>query len=153
MLADVEGREVELFPIGREVPVPTGAIDLLLADDEGRPTLVETKLARNPDIRRTVVGQILEYAAHVADWDLRKVEDVVTVYRHQTPPPASETGLALDAEFRSELEKNLKAAQLRLIIAVDEMLDPLTKTVAFLNEMSQFEIFVLRYRSRTYPNY
>ena len=42
------------------------AVDLLLTDQEARPTLVEVKRGSNPEIRRTVVGQMLEYAAHAA---------------------------------------------------------------------------------------
>ena len=42
------------------------AIDLLIVDQDAVPTLAEVKLGSNPEIRRTVVGQMLEYAAHAA---------------------------------------------------------------------------------------
>lgn len=148
-LADFEDRDVDLFLVGSEVGVPTGSIDLLFVDGEGTPTIVETKLARNSDMPRAVIGQVLEYAAHVSDWDLRKIEAAVDAYQRRTSPPPKQTGQAIHArlaqdEFRLALEKNLRAKQLRLIIAVDELVEPLRKTIAFLNEMSTFDILGLQ---------
>ena len=40
------------------------AVDHLLVDQDAVPTLVEVKRGSNPEIRRTIVGQMLEYAAH-----------------------------------------------------------------------------------------
>ena len=40
------------------------AIDHVLIDQDATPTLVEVKRGSNRDVRRKVVGQMLEYAAH-----------------------------------------------------------------------------------------
>ena len=40
------------------------AVDLLLIDQDAMPTLVEVKRGSNSEIRRKVVGQMLDYAAH-----------------------------------------------------------------------------------------
>ena len=42
------------------------AVDHLLVDQDAVPTLVEVKRGSSPEIRRTIVGQMLEYAAHAA---------------------------------------------------------------------------------------
>ena len=42
------------------------ALDHLIVDQDAVPTLVEVKRGSNPEIRRTIVGQMLEYAAHAA---------------------------------------------------------------------------------------
>ena len=47
--------------IGREVRVPSGYIDNLYLSTEGCPVLVETKLFRNPEARREVLSQTLDY--------------------------------------------------------------------------------------------
>ena len=53
--------------VAREVTVPgVGAIDLVAVTDDGTITLVECKLAKNPEIRRAVVGQIMAYASGLA---------------------------------------------------------------------------------------
>jgi RecB family endonuclease NucS len=43
----------------------SGFTDLLGVDAQGNVLLVETKLARNREIRREVIGQVLEYAAYL----------------------------------------------------------------------------------------
>ena len=52
-VADLELDDVVV--VGRETPVPAGAIDLLLVDAQGQVIIVETKLSRNPELRRQVV--------------------------------------------------------------------------------------------------
>jgi len=51
----------ELLCIGREVPVGRGSIDNLYISTRGYPVIVETKLWRNPEARREVFSQTLEY--------------------------------------------------------------------------------------------
>ena len=45
-----------------------GPIDNLLVTPAGLPVLVECKLWRNPQARREVVGQILDYAKELSRW-------------------------------------------------------------------------------------
>lgn len=52
-----------LVSLGREIQVSAGSIDNLFVSPTGELTLVETKLWRNPEARRVVVAQILDYAA------------------------------------------------------------------------------------------
>ena len=49
-------------PICTELNTPAGPIDILLITPSGLPVLVECKLWRNPEARRDVVSQILDYA-------------------------------------------------------------------------------------------
>ena len=42
------------------------SVDHLIVDQDAVPTLVEVKRGENPEIRRSIVGQMLEYAAHAA---------------------------------------------------------------------------------------
>jgi hypothetical protein len=65
----------DFIVLKREASVPgIGSIDLLLSDQDGILTILETKLADNPEITREVVGQVLEYAAHESlEWDVERV--------------------------------------------------------------------------------
>ena len=50
----------------REFPVESaGNIDILLVSESGRVAIIETKLSYNPEGRRSVVAQTLEYAIHL----------------------------------------------------------------------------------------
>lgn len=55
-------------PICTELNTPAGPIDNFMVTPSGLPVLVECKLWRNPEGRRQVVGQILDYAKELARW-------------------------------------------------------------------------------------
>ena len=72
-VGDIEPIFDRLHPLARELRVGSGFIDLVFMNDEGYLTLVETKLWRNPEARRTVVAQLIDYASHVSNLDVQRV--------------------------------------------------------------------------------
>lgn len=58
-----------LLCIGREVAVSSGAIDNLFLSTAGYPVIVETKLWRNPQARREVLSQTLDYIKEIVQKD------------------------------------------------------------------------------------
>jgi len=63
-----------MIPICRELITRSGSIDLVYVNEYGFITIGECKLWRNPEARRKVVGQILDYAKDLAKWDYSKFE-------------------------------------------------------------------------------
>jgi hypothetical protein len=62
---------------GRQFSVePVGAIDVMLVSESGRVAIVETKLSYNPDARRSVIAQVLEYATHLPAIDFARLPHV-----------------------------------------------------------------------------
>lgn len=57
-----------LIPVCREMESGAGPIDLVYINPNGMLTLVECKLWKNPEARREVVGQILDYAKELSGW-------------------------------------------------------------------------------------
>lgn len=57
-----------LVSLCTELPTKAGRIDNLFIDPRGRLTLVECKLWNNPEARRKVVAQILDYAKELGRW-------------------------------------------------------------------------------------
>jgi hypothetical protein len=55
-------------PICTELKTLAGAIDNFMVTPSGLPVLVECKLWRNPEGRREVVGQIIDYAKELSRW-------------------------------------------------------------------------------------
>ncbi len=120
------------------------AVDHLLIDQDARPTLVEVKRRKNPEVRRAVVGQLLEYAAHARrSWD---IDDLRRTFEARDDWESDFRGLLDDNEaddadlrpradeFWEEVGTNLRASNLRLLIVADEVPDPLARVVEFLNE-------------------
>jgi len=63
-----------MIPICRELNTASGYVDLIYINEYGFITIGECKLWRNPEARRKVVGQILDYAKDLAKWDYSKFE-------------------------------------------------------------------------------
>jgi len=142
----VEGAS-DLLCIGREVGAGPGAMDLVFIDKDGLLTIVETKLVKNPEIRREVIGQIIEYASYVSRWAADDVYRIANEYLKSNLDEVMENmrkGEFSAEDFRSNIGQNLKNGNIRLIIAVDELVEPLRATVTFLNSYSTFEILLLQ---------
>ncbi|ESX14251.1 hypothetical protein NKJ16_24925 [Mesorhizobium sp. M0179] len=67
-IAEIDPLFANPVPICRELSTPAGAIDNFMVTPTGLPVLAECKLWRNPEGRREVVGQILDYAKELALW-------------------------------------------------------------------------------------
>src|SRR5687767_11555872 len=65
---ELEPAFAPLVFLGREIPTPSGFLDALYVSPMGYLTLVEAKLWDNPQARREVVGQIVEYAKDLSQW-------------------------------------------------------------------------------------
>lgn len=55
------------YPWRKEFATEVGSIDVLLVSSQGRVAVVETKLASNPEGRRKVLAQALDYVTHLKD--------------------------------------------------------------------------------------
>jgi len=156
-LSDIVEGASALLCIGREVGAGPGAIDLLFIDKDGLLTVVETKLAKNPEARRTVIGQIIEYASYVSQWTADDVHRIANEYLSKSEKVPSNYRGTLDEvmgklsgeefsfdDFRANIEQNLKNGRIRCIIAVDELVEPLRASISFLNSRSDLNILLLQ---------
>jgi len=57
-----------LYPVCRELRTAVGPLDNLFVSENGGLVLVECKLWRNPQARREVIGQALDYAKEISQW-------------------------------------------------------------------------------------
>ena len=129
------------------------AVDHLVIDQEAMPTLVEVKLRSNTEIRRTVVGQLLEYAAHAAQtWsadELRRTFRASTIARDGDPDRELAALLQVDSEreadqFWEQVAENLDARRLRLLFVADEIPAELARVTEFLNaQMLNIEVLAV----------
>jgi len=145
--------------VSREVGVPgeeygggRWAIDHLFLDQDAIPTLVEVKRSTNPQIRREVVGQMLEYAANgTAYWQ-------VDALRASFEANCKGKGLESNDEIAKLLEPaeadseafwqrvrdNLRAGKVRMIFVADEIPPELQRIVEFLNrQMDPAEVLAV----------
>ena len=129
------------------------SIDHLIIDQNAVPTLVEVKRGSNPEVRRTIVGQMLEYAAHATlTWtagELRREFENASIARGVSPD--GELGRLLGADdepdadgFWQDVATNLAARRIRLLFVADQIPDVLQRVVEFLNaQMPNIEVLAV----------
>ena len=79
-ISEIDTGFTPAISIGREVSTTVGYIDNLFISPDGYLTIVETKLWRNPEARREVVGQILDYAKELNKWTYADLDNAVKQY-------------------------------------------------------------------------
>lgn len=138
------GVEDALAAVALELPVPkTGAADVVVVSAKGEITIVECKLAANPEIRRKVIGQAFSYAAGL--WQLT-YEELAQAFasRGSDLNAAFKDAAGWDAAvFREAVAANLERGAFRLIIAVDHITEELKRTVLFINRHTTPELRLL----------
>ncbi len=137
----------------REMAVGDWSLDHLLVDQRGVLTLVEAKLLQNPESRRGVIGQILEYAANAErSWGEGRVRQLAAEYWAKAGKNIDDVLRAALGEIDVdalwlEIEANLRQRRIRLIIAADELRPEVRRIIEFLNqELRTVQVFGLEIR-------
>ena len=73
-IATIDATYAGAVPICQELRTPAGFVDALYVNPLGQITLTEFKLWRNPQSRREVIGQILDYAKELASWSYEDLQ-------------------------------------------------------------------------------
>jgi hypothetical protein len=119
----------------RELPLSSGYLDNLLIAPNGNLVLVECKLWRNPEARRKVIAQIIDYAKDLQSFDYERLEQAVQTARGETrrlyeivAPEVRET------DFVEALSRNLERGRLLLLIVGDGITEQTEALTAFLQQ-------------------
>lgn len=130
------------------------SLDHLFLDQDGIPTLVEVKRGSNAQVRREVVGQLLDYAA-IASSSLN-VRDIQAALSSDGTPADSKLEKFLGEEaniedFWKRVQSNLDRGQLRLIVLADSIPAELRRVVEFLNrQMNPAEFLAVEVKQFEY---
>jgi hypothetical protein len=123
-LRDLDPSYGPLTPLCTELRTSAGPIDAAFINPFGRLTLVECKLWKNPQSRREVVAQILDYARVVGSWsysDLQRQVAIATGRKGNAPfdlVSARNPGL-VEQEFVDATADCLRQGRFLLVIAGD----------------------------------
>lgn len=122
-MLDIEPAYTPLISVCRELETPAGFLDNLWITPEGGLVLGECKLIRNPQARREVVVQALDYARGISSWGFEELERQSSKARKEpgfklwdlVPKPAD-----LDeAQFHDSVERRLVSGNLMVLIIGD----------------------------------
>ena len=158
---EIESGFTPAIPIGREVSTSAGYIDNLFISPEGYLTIVETKLWRNPEARREVVGQIIDYAKVISKWSFTDLDDSVKQFNRKynhcsdgllaTIRKHHELDEGEEHYFIDNITKNLIRGRFLLLIvgdgireSVEDMIEYLTQTPQLYFTLSLVELQVYK---------
>jgi hypothetical protein len=132
-----------LVSLGREIM----GIDNLFIGPNGRLTVVETKLWRNPQATRTVLAQILDYASRLSRQTFEEFQAtcqaanqcalsggtglyqfVTTQFPNQVPP---------EAEFTDRVQRDLRNGRFLLLVVGDGIREGLERVLDALHHQSR----------------
>lgn len=122
---DLDPSYGRLITVTKELSIPgVGFVDILLMDEHGRLVVVECKLWRNPQARREVVGQILDYARELSRFGYEDLQRQVSIATRRQGNVlfqlAGEAGGALgEAEFVDRVARDLAAGRFLLLVVGD----------------------------------
>lgn len=123
-----------------------GRVDLLMVDADGRPVVVETKLAASEEVRRKVLAQALDY---VADLALRTADelDAATGGRLEQALRAfaPDDDQAFEARWLA-CQTSLRAGAIRAVVAVDAAPAGLLRLFRFVGDRSSLDVRLLEVR-------
>lgn len=136
----------------REFPLAVGSVDLLAFTAAGDIAVIECKLAANQEVKRKVIGQVIDYAANL--WEM-SYEELDGVIRSKLGNNLAELVKAAVQEaewdeeaFRGKVSDTLASGNFMLMIVVDEINDELARIVRFVNACGSpsFEFAALEMR-------
>ncbi|MCC7423148.1 MAG: hypothetical protein IT428_22965 [Planctomycetaceae bacterium] len=131
------------IPVARELLTPAGPIDVVYINEDGFLCLVETKLWRNPESRRSVVAQIIDYTKEMAKWCY---EDLCAAVRRARPDLGTDPLVELvrggveefdELTFVDSISRNLRLGRFLLLIAGDGIREDVEHLVEFLQKTPQ----------------
>lgn len=123
-IAEIDPLFCNPVPICTELNTTAGSIDNFMVTASGLPVLVECKLWRNPQARREVVGQILDYAKELSRWSSSDLQREVSRRLKRDGNVILELVRAAghlvdEANFNDALTLNLRRGRFLLIIVGD----------------------------------
>ena len=134
-----------LVPVCMELPLKVGSVDNLLITREGNLVIVEVKLWSNPEARRTVVAQALDYAVALFQLDYCGLEAAIKrADFNGAKPPDRLYSLVEGAEalpetlFADRVTNNLRAGRVVVLVVGDNIRPEADDLVAGLQAHANF---------------
>jgi hypothetical protein len=125
-VSDIDEAYNPLIPVCKELNTPVGPLDILMVTPNGDLSIIETKLWRNPDARRKVVAQILDYANELSKWtyedlqrEINKKLGVKGNTLYEIVCKADMDLIISEADFVDAVNRNLSRGKFLLLIIGD----------------------------------
>lgn len=136
-IAEIDPMFTGAVAVCREMQLGKGRVDNFLVTPSGLPVLVECKLWRNPEARREVVGQILDYAKVLSRWSFSDLQREVNSRTGMGPNALLGLVRAADPnvdeiQFTDAVTANLRRGRFLLLILGDGVREDVEAIASYL---------------------
>ncbi len=140
-ISDIDESYNPVIPICKELWTPAGPLDIFMITPNGDLVIIETKLWYNPEARRKVVAQVLDYATEMSRWSYSDLQREIN--RKTDSKGNSLYQIAIErqpnltlgeVDFVDAVSKNLRIGKMLLIIAGDGIREGAKGIAEFLNK-------------------
>ena len=128
-------------PLCRELRTEAGFVDLAYMSPQGRLTIVECKLWKNPEARRQVVSQILDYAKEIYRWTYDDLNQAVSYAADRVGTTnavfelvKAENDEIDEAAFVDDVSRSLRSGKFLLIIVGDGIREEVEQMADYLQQ-------------------
>ena len=122
----------------REFGLPgSGNSDVIAFTADGEIAIIECKLAANPEVKRKVIGQIIEYASFLWGMTYDAVDDRVRSRLGKPLDKLVAEAVAGDWDetaFRDTVTRSLQNGDFILVIVIDQINNELRQIIRYINE-------------------
>jgi len=158
-ISDIDESYNPVIPVCKELSTSAGAIDVFMITPNGDLVIIETKLWRNPEARRKVVAQILDYAKELATWtyeDLqretnKKLKSKGNILYEIVESANSELALN-ESDFVDAVSKNLRIGKFMLLIVGDGIREGAKGIAEFINRAGNLNFNLSMVEYSVYEN-
>lgn len=142
--SEIDPAYASAVPVCMELNTPAGPLDALYVTPTGRIVVLEAKLWKNPEARRKVVAQVLDYAKELSRWDYEDLQREVSrrigrqgnalFERVRSVHPEIE-----EARFVDEVQVSLKRGRFLLLVMGDGIREGAASIADFLESVGNLE--------------
>lgn len=130
------------IPVCMELATKSGRVDCIYVTPSGRLVIAETKLYRNPQSRREVIGQILDYAKDLMNWSYDELDTKVCAINGGLSLfelVKADGHEVLEASFIDTVQRNLSKGRFLLLVVGDGIREGAFEIKDFLNTYASME--------------
>ena len=141
-IAELDESFSGMLPVCREMETTAGPLDVLYVTREGRLVILEAKLWRNPEARRKVIGQILDYAKELSRWNYETLDAAVRRARRSEDGDSAKGLMEIvgfmahspeAGKFHDSVTRSLRRGDFLLLIAGDGIREGVGAITKFLD--------------------
>lgn len=144
-ITEIELTFTDMVPICKELGSSSGSMDLVYVNAYGFIAIGECKLWRNPEARRKVIAQILEYAKDLSKWNYEEFETACLKARKDENSTSlyeivSRQDSELDeATFIDAVQRNLERGRFVLMVIGDGIRESMEELSDFLQRYGNLQ--------------